>query len=175
MGRLIHTSPWSLQQRPHWLLSKQFTRRFAQTNALDSHLFSDIIEDNSRNVAFLYFLGDDDAMKYSLGTPKHVFRLIQRTIKAGCLPELRIAEDIEQFLETLQQIIEAEGTYIEDGSEKGSRKAVEIDKQCQKTVDKAVMAMFFKKMDSMCSGNRISFSYYEDTEIPLVELEAMDC
>ena len=142
---------------------------------LDSHLFSDIIEGVSRNVAFFYFLGDNNTMKYSLATPKQAFRSIQRTIKAGCPPESRITEDIEQIPETMQRIIEAEGAYIEDGSRKGGQKAVEFDERCRKTVDEAVMAKFFEKMDSMCSGNGVPFSYDEDTEVPLVELEAVDC
>lgn len=83
---------------------------------LDSHLFSDIKEGVARNVAFSFFLPDNDRVKYTLRSPKHVYKSIERTIKNGCPSPERILQDIHKIPETLKKIEEANGTYIDDNT-----------------------------------------------------------
>jgi hypothetical protein len=95
---------------------------------LDNHLFGDLQEGAAKNVALTYYIkeGDPNAgLKYSFATPRKVYSSLQRTIQAGCPSKTRIKEDINRvFLETLQRILEAKGTYIEDDSRKSVRHGV---------------------------------------------------
>ena len=86
---------------------------------LDCHLFSDIREGLARNVAHSFFLPKDDPDKYDASTPHKIFESIRRTIKNGCPSEERIIQDIDRISEvTLDRIIAAEGTFIEDDGKK---------------------------------------------------------
>jgi hypothetical protein len=95
---------------------------------LDNHLFGNLQEGAAKNVALTYYIkeGDPNAgLKYSFATPWKVYRSLQRTIQAGCPSKMRIKEDINRvFLETLQQILDAKGTYIEENSRKSVRHGV---------------------------------------------------
>jgi hypothetical protein len=48
---------------------------------LDNHLFGDLQEGASKNVALTSFLHKNDDQKYSFATPKKVYSALQRTIK----------------------------------------------------------------------------------------------
>ena len=88
---------------------------------LDCHLFSDIREGLARNVAYSFFLPKDDPDKYDASTPHKIFESIRRTIKNGCPSEERIIQDIDRISEvTLDRIIAAEGTFIEDDGKKSA-------------------------------------------------------
>jgi hypothetical protein len=87
-------------------------------------------------VALTYHISKDDkdfADKYSFATPHQVFSALQRTIQSGCPSEKRIEEDMFCiFNETLDQIIVAEGIYIEDTSKKiwkGARGALQTSEE----------------------------------------------
>jgi hypothetical protein len=103
---------------------------------LDCHLFADLQEGAAKNVALTYHISKDDkdfADKYSFATPHQVFSALQRTIQSGCPSEKRIEEDMFCiFNETLDQIIVAEGIYIEDTSKKiwkGARGALQTSEE----------------------------------------------
>jgi len=81
---------------------------------LDCHLFADIKEGTARNVALTFFLNDEDPRKYSMRGPNHVYRSINRTIKAGCPDPTRIVEDCEGIIKNIDRIIAADGCYISD-------------------------------------------------------------
>lgn len=87
---------------------------------LDCHLFADIKEALARNIALSFWLPPDHPAKYSAATPNQIYKSLCRTIGEGrCPPAKRIEEDICRIRkETLQRIIDAEGTYIEDKADK---------------------------------------------------------
>ena len=96
-----------------------------QLMPLDCHLFSDIKEGLARNIALTYWMEKDDPRKYDGSTPQKIYTSICRTIKADCPIQERMVEDIERIKnETLQRIVDAEGTYIEDSTGKGTRHGV---------------------------------------------------
>ena len=138
---------------------------------LDCHLFSDIKEGVSRNVAFSFFLSEDDTTKYSLATPKKAFSAIERTIAAGCPSAERIREDIEKIPHTLDRIIASNGAYIEDSERKGVRKEVETESK-KNTVDVELMRIFYEKVEAMQAGNGVLFQYNLLTE--LVDVPVID-
>ena len=138
---------------------------------LDSHLFSDIKEGVSRNVAFSFFLPEDDTTKYSLATPKKAFLAIERTIAAGCPSAERIREDIENIPRTLERIIASKGAYIEDSDRKGVRKEAETESK-KNTIDAEVMRKFYANVEAMQAGNGVLFQYNLLTElvdVPVIE------
>jgi hypothetical protein len=130
---------------------------------LDNHLFGDLQEGASKNVALTSFLHKNDERKYSFATPKKVYSALQRTIKAGVPTPKRIAEDCKRvFEETLDRVIAAEGTYIEDGTNKSSRHGVrgaaeaEFKRETIPT-DSAAAECFSSMMDSMRAGGGVQF------------------
>lgn len=140
---------------------------------LDCNLFNDIKEGVSRNVAFSFFLNDEDPDKYSLRTPKLAFQAIQKTIKSGCPSSARVREDIEKIVGTLDRIIESNGGYIEDKSIRrhGVREEAEREDRIN-SVDPAVMTKFLQRFEQMENGAGVMFNYSETP--PLVSLEEVD-
>ena len=141
----------------------------AELMPLDNHLFSDVKEGVSKNVAFSFWLAEDDPDKYSLQTPRLAYKAIQKAIIAGCPHPERIIEDIEQIPETVDWIIEAKGTYIADANllRKGIRAITEGEAR-RNTVDAAVMEKFLSGIDLMVKGGGVLFNH-----TPLVELESV--
>jgi hypothetical protein len=96
--------------------------------SLDNHLFADLQEGAAKNVALTYYIHNnhaDAALKYLFLTLHKVYDALQQTILAGCPSPTQIVEGVNQVLtETLARIIEAEGTYIEDFSNKSTRHGV---------------------------------------------------
>ena len=131
---------------------------------LDSHLFNDIKDGVSRNMAFSFFLADDDPDKYSLRTPKHAFAAIQRTIMKGYPGAYQIRQNIERIPETLNRIISSKGVYISDSSRKGVRADAERESKLI-SVDPAVMEKFIAGIDKMTKGGGVLFT---DSTLPLV-------
>jgi hypothetical protein len=130
---------------------------------LDNHLFGDLQEGASKNVALTSFLKKDDVAKYTFATPKKVYAALQQTIKAGVPTPKRIAEDCKRvFNETLDRVIAAEGTYIEDGTNKSSRHGVRGAAEAEfkrETIpcDIAAVACFSTMIDSMRAGGGVQF------------------
>jgi hypothetical protein len=155
---------------------------------LDCHLFADLKEGAAKNVALTFHINENDenaALKYSFATPKKVYSAIQRTIKAGCPSSSRIFEDINRvFSSTLQRIIDANGTYIEDDSTKTVRhgvraEAASIQKKKRESlpVDNAVLQLFNGMVQRMKEGGGVSFAFdvqQGDEEIFATSLETRD-
>jgi hypothetical protein len=97
---------------------------------LDCHLFSDIQEGLARNIALSHWMAADNPLKYDGSTPHKIYRSICRTLETNCPVAERIVEDIDRIKdETLQRIVDANGTYIEDSTGKGTRHGVRLDAQ----------------------------------------------
>jgi hypothetical protein len=154
---------------------------------LDNHLFADLQEGAGKNVALSYHIKDgdaDSALKYSFATPRKVYNSLQRTIKAGCPSSHRIVEDIKRvFCNTLQRIINANGTYIEDYSSKRARHGVRAEaafrakKRETLPVDNAMMDLFNGMVQRMKDGGGVSFAIdvkQEDEETLATTLERSD-
>lgn len=133
---------------------------------LDCHLFADLQEGASKNVALTYHIkpNDEDAgLKYSFATPGKVYESLQRTIAAGCPSTKRIAEDIKRiFSETLGRIVEAQGCYIEDSSKTIVRRGVRAEAAAEHKretipVDASVMNGFNNMLEKMKNGAGVSF------------------
>jgi hypothetical protein len=92
--------------------------------SLDNHLFADLEECNTRNIAFSFHLPEGDPMKYSSSTPHRLWNSLTRTLYSCKVPTAeRIIEDMHRIpQQTLQRIIDAKGCYIEDKTGKKSRK-----------------------------------------------------
>ena len=153
---------------------------------LDCHLFSDIKEGVARNVAFSFFLDDNDPDKYSLSTPINTFKAIQKTIASGCPLSERILEDTSRIQKsTLDRIIEAKGSYIEDSARHGVRDAARRasledarQKEMKFHVDPNLWNRFESMADKMIEGGGIPFTTWQLTEIedvPVVEAEDGIC
>ena len=141
-----------------------------ETMPLDNHLFADITEGVSRNVALTFGMKDNDRHKYSLATPKKAYEPIQRTIKSGCPHKTRIMEDIERIPRTMQRIIEARGTYIADSE--GLRNGTRDDARreaLRDTIDSTVMARFLEGIGNMKEGKGVLFK----VPIQLTELQCV--
>jgi hypothetical protein len=155
---------------------------------LDCHLFADLKEGAGKNVALSYHIKDGDAsaaLKYSFATPRKVYSALQRTINAGCPSSNRIFEDTDRvFCSTLQRIIDANGTYIEDDSRKKVRhgvraEAASIEKKKRESlpVDNAVMELFHGMVQRMKGGGGVSFAIdvkQGDEETFVTSLETRD-
>lgn len=140
---------------------------------LDCNLFNDVKEGVSRNVAFSFFLADDDPDKYSLRTPKLTFQAITKTINSGCPSVERIREDIEKIVPILSRIIENNGGYVEDRLVKRHGVRGETEKEDKRnTVDPVVLQKFFNRFKEMEQGGGVMFKYTEAP--PLVELEDVE-
>lgn len=141
-----------------------------ETMPLDNHLFADVNEGVSRNVAFTFDLDDDDPHKYSLATPRKAYQSIQRTIKAGCPCESRILEDILRIPRTLKRIIDAQGAYVDDsdGTRHGVRDTTRRELR-RNTVDSAVMASFLQRVQQMKEGKGVLFKH----SIQMTEVESI--
>jgi hypothetical protein len=148
---------------------------------LDNHLFADLQEGASKNVALIYHIKekkkprkneppdpnpDPDAdIKYSFSTPKNVFNALQRTIKLGCLLKKQINEDLYQvFNDTRQQIIDAKGTYIEDSLKKiawhGIRGQAEaLNRRQTQPINPGAMDGFNHMLVKLENGDGVSFVY----------------
>jgi hypothetical protein len=95
---------------------------------LDCHLFSDIQEGLARNIALSHWMAPDNPLKYDGSTPHKIYRSICRTLETNCPVQERIVEDIDRIKdETLQRIVDANGTYIEDSTGKGARHGVRLE------------------------------------------------
>ena len=138
---------------------------------LDCHLFSDVKEGVSQNVAFSFFLPEEDTTKYSLATPKKAFSAIERTITAGCPSAEQIREDIEKIPHTLDRIVASNGAYIEDSERNGVRKEAEMESK-KNTVDVEVMRKFYENVEAMQAGNGVLFRYNLLTE--LIDVPVID-
>jgi len=135
----------------------------------DCHLFGDVKVGVSRNVAFSFFLPDDDPDKYSLTTPHKVFESIERTIRRGCPSDPRMLEDMKRIRKsTLQRMIDAEGEYIDDSSRNGVRDAAQrAHKEAEEEaaaakknpVDSRVIEKFNKMCDDMNKGKGLPLKY----------------
>ena len=157
---------------------------------LDCHLFADLQEGASKNVALTFHIKetkapkkneppdpdpDPDAhLKYSFATPNKVFSALQRTIKSGCPSKKRIQEDVFRvFDETLQRIIENKGGYIEDSSKKMARQGVRAEAQARHRerlpVDPAAMQGFNNMLIKMEKGEGVSFLYDLTNDTVLTE------
>ena len=156
---------------------------------LDCHLFSDVNEGTARNVAFSFFLADDDPDKYSLATPAKVFDAIERTIASGCPSTARIEADIKRIHEsTLDRIIDAKGGYIEDSARHGVRKeaqkaqkeqeeedaAAAVDEDDKNRVDNTVKARFDALVDGMLAGGGVLFAKPQLAEVVSVDEDEED-
>jgi hypothetical protein len=155
---------------------------------LDCHLFADLKEGAAKNVALTFHIkenDDDAALKYSFATPKKVYSALQRTIKAGCPSSTRIFADIDRvFSSTLQRIIDASGTYIEDDSKKMVRhgvraEAASIQKKKRESlpVDNAALELFNGMVQRMKEGLGVSFAIdvqQGEEEIFATSLETRD-
>jgi hypothetical protein len=155
---------------------------------LDCHLFADLKEGAGKNVALTFHINDNDenaAIKYSFATPRKVYSALQWTIKAGCPSSRRISEDINRvFSTTLQRIIDANGTYIEDDSKKTVRhgvraEAASIQKKKRESlpVDNAALDAFNGMVQRMKAGGGVSFAIdvqQGDEEIFATSLETRD-
>jgi hypothetical protein len=94
---------------------------------LDCHLFCDIKEGLAKNIALSYWMKKDDPRKYDGSTPHKIYSGICRTLSHNCPVEERMVEDIDRIKnETLQRIVDADGTYIEDSTGKGARHGVRL-------------------------------------------------
>jgi hypothetical protein len=142
---------------------------------LDNHLFADLQEGAGKNVALSHHIKFGDPFfhrKYSFATPRKVYESLQRTIAAGCPSSNRIIEDISRvFCSTLQRIIDANGTYIEDSSTKKIRhgvraEAASIERKKRETlpVDSAMMDHFLGMVDRMKEGGGVTFAVDETME-----------
>ena len=79
---------------------------------LDAYAFSDIERAINYNIAIASYLPNDHPYKFSLNTPKEVFRTM-REIWVHCAPTPeRICEDINGFDHVLDKIIESKGTIV---------------------------------------------------------------
>ena len=141
---------------------------------LDNHLFGDLQEGAAKNVALTYFIKEGDpnfGLKYSFATPQKVYSSLQRTIQAGCPSKMRIQEDIHRvFLETLQRILDAKGTYIEDNSRKsvrhGVREEARLAEKKRETlpVDDAMLDLFSEMIKKMKDGGGVTFDFDSPNE-----------
>jgi hypothetical protein len=138
---------------------------------LDCHLFADLKEGSTKNVALTNHIreGDPNAdLKYSFSMPLNVFSSLQRTLEARCPSTSHIAQDINRvFDETLTRIAEARGTYIEDSSTRQVRHGVRGEaasiaaKKKRETlpVDKAALDSFNGMVHRMRDGGGVSFAF----------------
>jgi len=145
---------------------------------LDNHLFGDLQEGAAKNVALTHYIKEGDpnaSLKYSFATPRKVYSSLQRTIRASCPSRTRINEDINRvFHETLQRILDAKGTYIEDNSRKSVRHGVREEarlaakKRETLPVDNAMLDLFTEMIKKMKDGGGVTF----DFDYPNVNEEA---
>jgi hypothetical protein len=175
---------------------------------LDNHLFADLQEGAAKNVALTYHIKekkmpknnevpdpnpDPDAdIKYSFSTPSKVFDSLQCTIKSGCPSRSWIVEDVFRvFDETIQRIIDAKGTYIEDSSMKIARHGVRGEAQARHKkrevlpVDPVALDGFNHMLAKMEKGDGVGFIYdltgsdaatqEEDGENELHTVQIIDC
>jgi len=160
---------------------------------LDCHLFADLQEGASKNVALTYHIKEkkepkkneppdpnpdpDCDIKYSFATPKKVYNALQRTLKSGCPSKKRIQEDVFQvFDEMLQQIIDAEGIYIEDSSKKIVRSGVHGEKEAlvkreALPIDPVALDGFNCMLTKMENGEGVRFGYDLTSDVAVDEEE----
>ena len=84
---------------------------------------------------------------------------------------MRIQEDIHRvFLETLQRILDAKGTYIEDNSRKsvrhGVREEARLAEKKRETlpVDNAMLDLFSEMIKKMKDGGGVTFDFDSPNE-----------
>jgi hypothetical protein len=148
---------------------------------LDCHLFANLQEGASKNVALTFHIKEgnkDDQdpdpnsdIKYSFAMPKKVFDALQGTPKSGCPSKKHIKEDIFcVYKETLQCIVNAEGIYIEDSSKKivqnGIRGEAEAHNRREAlAVDPIALEGFNRILVKMEKGEGVSF-VHDLTAVP---------
>lgn len=145
---------------------------------LDNHLFADVKEGVAQNVAFSFFLPDNDPDKYSLRTPVLVFNAVERTICNGCPSQQRMMEDILRIPETMKRIKEAKGAYIDDSSLPSNKRkrdgvcgAAEAESyQKLDLIDPTVQLKFEAMVDQMLDGKGVPFWKSKD-EQALTQIE----
>ena len=151
---------------------------------LDCHLFSDIKEGVSRNVAYSFFLKDEDPAKYSLRSPKFVFNAIERTVRNGCPSNYRVHQDIMRIPDTLRRIREMGGSYIDDSSTKatratpkkkaarhGVREESEQENKRRNKVDPVLQDKFDAMIKDMLDGKGLPFVVPNDDCLVEIEME----
>jgi hypothetical protein len=136
---------------------------------LDNHLFGNLQEGAAKNVALTYYIkegGPNACLEYSFAMLRKVYSSLQRTIQAGCPSKMWIKEDINRvFLETLQRILDAKGTYIEDNSRKSVRHGVckearlAAKKQETLPVDNAMLDLFTEMIKKMKDSGGVTIDF----------------
>jgi hypothetical protein len=144
---------------------------------LDCHLFADLKEALARNIAFTFWMEKADKRKYKGGTPNEVYQSICRTIETGGVSEHRIIEDIIRIKNaTLDRIVTAKGTYIDDSTGKSCRHGIrgqEFDAEKKIKVDPAVRESFKAMIANVLQSKQscpiiFDLSTGDDSEVPLV-------
>lgn len=106
---------------------------------LDFHLFCDIKEGLARNIACSYWMEDTDADTFRGATPSQIFESVCRTINNKTPTNRRILEDVYRIKEaTLQRIVDANGTFIEDSPGKPARGGVRLEAQKDAQMENAI-------------------------------------
>ena len=87
---------------------------------LDRHLFNDLKLATRRNVSLSRMLHNEDKRKFWFNTPKRAFQSVARSFQCSPMPS-RIVEDIMEFLESIDLVVESEGTYVDLNVRNGRR------------------------------------------------------
>ena len=122
---------------------------------------------------------DDAPEKYDGSTPEKIFQSVCRTIKNGTPCAARIIQDVDRIKnETLQRIIDAKGTYIEDSSGKKARKGVRGEAEKEAKAERAIMTdpLLLEKFKEMIAKVRAremkvpcNFDLTGDAAVEIVE------
>ena len=152
---------------------------------LDCHLFAPIKETAGINVVMTCHLEDDDAAKYSFGTPEKTFDALERTIKEGEWDELAKKDwdriwDHKREDNTWKRIKDAQGGYIEDAGKKirsGVRRQLQ-DAALAETVElkpsKAAEDKFMEMERELRNGGGFGAALWMKKLTFVTELERVD-
>ena len=86
----------------------------------DRHLFNDLKLACKRNVSMTRNLPDEDSRKFWFNTPKRAFRSLAKSWQHSPTPE-RIVEDIFEFFESIDAVVESGGVYVDLNVRNGRR------------------------------------------------------
>lgn len=87
---------------------------------LDRHLFNDFKLACRRNVSLTRMLPDEDRRKFWFNTPKRAFHSLARTWQYSPSGP-RIVEDILEFFESIDLVVESKGVYVDLNVRNGRR------------------------------------------------------